>query len=58
LKPSVGFDNLVICFDKLFALSSQPIQPAFDIVVDFDDEFVRMEAENARLREVAKSLIE
>ena len=58
LKPSIGFDNLVIYFDKFFALSSQPIQAAVDIVVDFADQFVRMEAENARLREVARTSTE
>ncbi|KAM0840479.1 hypothetical protein ACQ4PT_059654 [Festuca glaucescens] len=38
--------------------SGHPIQAAVDIVVDFTDQFVRMEAENARLREVAKSSTE
>jgi ABC-type enterochelin transport system substrate-binding protein len=33
----------------------QPIHAAVDIVVDFVDQFVRMEAENAQLREAAKS---
>jgi cell shape-determining protein MreC len=34
----------------------KPIHVAVDIVVDFADQFVRMEAENAQLREAAKSL--
>jgi uncharacterized coiled-coil protein SlyX len=33
----------------------QPIHVIFDIVVDFADQFIRMEAENAQLREAAKS---
>jgi dsDNA-specific endonuclease/ATPase MutS2 len=32
-----------------------PIHAAVDIVVDFNDQFIRMEAENAQLREAAKS---
>jgi predicted nucleic acid-binding Zn-ribbon protein len=32
-----------------------PTHAAVDIVVDFADQFVRLEAENARLREAAKS---
>ena len=39
-------------------MSLQPIHAAVDIVVDFADQFVRMEAENARLREAAKSSTE
>jgi cell shape-determining protein MreC len=58
LKTSIGFDNLVIYFVKLFTLSLKPIPAAADIVVDYADQFVRMEAENARLREVAKSSTE
>ncbi|KAM0859735.1 hypothetical protein ACQ4PT_046996 [Festuca glaucescens] len=38
--------------------SGHPIQAAVDIVVDFADKFISMEAENARLREVAKSSTE
>ena len=33
----------------------QPIQAAVDMVVDFAAQFIHLEAENARLREVAKS---
>ncbi len=33
----------------------QPIQAAVDIVVDFAAQFIHLEAENARLREAAKS---
>jgi predicted nucleic acid-binding Zn-ribbon protein len=33
----------------------QPIHAVVDIVVDFADKFVRLEAENAQLREAAKS---
>ena len=39
-------------------MSLQPIHAAVDIVVDFADQFVRIEAENARLREAAKSSTE
>ncbi|KAM0863262.1 hypothetical protein ACQ4PT_044707 [Festuca glaucescens] len=38
--------------------SGHPIQAAVDIVVDFADQFISMEAENARLREVATSSTE
>jgi hypothetical protein len=57
LQPS-GFDNLMIYLDKFFASLSQPIQDAVDIVVDLADQFIRMEAEYARLQEVAKSSTE
>jgi cell shape-determining protein MreC len=33
----------------------QPIHDAVNIVVDFAEQFVRLEAENAQLRETAKS---
>jgi D-aminopeptidase len=36
----------------------KPIHAAVDIVVDFTDQFVQMEVENARLSEVAKSSTE
>jgi hypothetical protein len=58
LQPSIGFDSLVIYLDKLFASLSQSIQAALDIVADFANKFIRMEAENARLREVSKSSTE
>jgi predicted nucleic acid-binding Zn-ribbon protein len=33
----------------------QPIHAAVDIVVDFADQFVHLQAENSQLRETAKS---
>ncbi|KAK1617789.1 hypothetical protein QYE76_023306 [Lolium multiflorum] len=38
--------------------NDHPIHTAVDIVVDFADQFVRMEVENAQLRQGAKYLIE
>jgi hypothetical protein len=50
--------NIVIYLRKFFASLSQPIQAEVDIVVDFADQFIRMEAENIRLREISKSSTE
>jgi peptidoglycan hydrolase CwlO-like protein len=36
----------------------QPIHAAVDIVVDFNDQFVRLETENIQLRKAAKSLVD
>jgi uncharacterized coiled-coil protein SlyX len=55
LQPSVGFDIFVTYLDEFFASSLQPIQAAVDTVMDFANQFIRMEAENACLREVVKS---
>jgi hypothetical protein len=58
LQPSVGTDIFVTYLDEFFASSLQPIQAAVDTVMDFANQFIRMEAENARLREVIKSSTE
>jgi hypothetical protein len=55
LQPSICFDNLAIYLDIFLSSLSQPIQAAVDIVVDFADQFIRMEVENTRLREAVKS---
>jgi chromosome segregation ATPase len=58
LQPSVGFDIFVTYLNEFFASLLQPIQAAVDTVMDFANQFIRMEAQNVHLWEVVKSSTE